>query len=57
VAPLIAALLAASLSAINITLAVRSYLRDRRDRRDPTPHPLDARLADIAAAIRAGRAA
>jgi len=50
--PVTAALLAACLSVINITLAVRGFLRERRDRREPKPHALTPALADIAAAIR-----
>ncbi len=50
-------LLTAFLTAINIGLALRTIWRDRQERRAPKAHPLDPALRDIAAAIRAGRAA
>lgn len=51
-AALITGLLVACLTTINIMLAIRNYLREREQRRHPTPHPLDAAVRDIAAAVR-----
>ena len=53
-AALITGLLVACLTTINIMLAIRNYLREREQRRHPTPHPLEAAVRDIAAAVREG---
>jgi hypothetical protein len=49
VVSLIAGVLAACVTALNLVLAIRNYLRDRRP---PAPHPLEPALRDIAAAVR-----
>lgn len=46
---LITGLLAGCLTALNIMLAIRNYLRDRQP---PRPHPLEAAVRDIGAGVR-----
>ena len=52
----VATILTILLTAINISLAVRAYWRERQTRRQPTPHPLEAAVRDVAAAFREWKA-